>query len=358
MRHLDKIRYKFGIAGSAVALPRCAIPSTHVDKISGQAQGATEAQFKIANRYWAEPDETSSLLASKAAQAALDQADWDPMTVDAIIGACGVMEQPIPGTAAIVQRRLGLGDSGIAAFDINATCLSFLMAFDRALAGFALGEWRRVLVFSADIASAALDFSEPEASVIFGDGAAAFALSSDGPHERLAHLFQTFGDAADVCRLEAGGTRLRPHEDMHAFLAGSKFQMDGKSVFKATALRFPAFLDALLDKAGVEPAEIETIVPHQASAAALEHLKRSLPGGHMKTIDIFSKYGNQIATSLPHALHVARTTGRLAPGSTSLLVGTSAGVSLGERSFVGRGARSCYRSHRRPGAHHGRTTMC
>ena len=329
MGRLNEIRYTFNIDGSAVALPRRTVSSAEVDEISGQMIGTTEAQFKISNRHWAAADETSSMLAAQAAQAALDQAGWDAHTIDAIIGACGVMEQPIPGTAALVQRRLGLGDSGIAAFDINATCLSFLMALDRALAGFALGEWQRVLIFSADIASAALDFSDAEASVIFGDGATAFALSAHGPHERLSHSFRTFGDAADVCRLEAGGTRLRPHDDLEDFLSRSKFQMDGKGVFKATASRFPSFINALFARADIDATTLSVIVPHQASAAALEHLKRALPQGHKKTVDIFAHYGNQIASSMPHALHVARASGQLIPGTTGLLVGTSAGVSLG-----------------------------
>jgi 3-oxoacyl-[acyl-carrier-protein] synthase III len=329
MGRWDKMSYNFGIEGSAVALPRRIVTSVELDTLSGHAAGSTEAQFKIISRRWAGLDETSSSLAANAAQVAIEEAGWDPNTIDAIIGACGVMEQPIPGTAALVQRRLGLGYSGIPAFDINATCLSFLMAFDRALVGFALGEWRRVLVFSADIASAALDFSDAEASVIFGDGAAAFALSSEGPHHRLAHSFKTYGDAADVCRLEAGGTRLRPHDDLDDFLARSKFQMDGKGVFKATASRFPAFIEELLNRAGITAEELSVVVPHQASAAALEHLKRALPEGHDKTIDIFAEHGNQIATSMPHALHVARRSGRLTPNTTGLLIGTSAGVSLG-----------------------------
>ena len=329
MEQLGKTSYRFGVDGSAVALPRRAVPSVEVDALSGQAPGTTQTQFKIINRHWAAPDETSSILAAKAAQTAIEEAGWDPKTIDVIIGACGVMEQPIPGTAALVQRRLGLGDSGISAFDINATCLSFLMALDRALVGFALGEWQRALVFSADIASAALDFSNAEASVIFGDGAAAFALSSEGPHERISHSFKTFGDYADVCYLEAGGTRLRPHDDLEGFLTRSKFQMDGKAVFKATASRFSPFIDALLEQADIKAEELSVIVPHQASAAALEHLKRALPGGHEKTVDIFSNHGNQIATSMPHALHIARATGRLVPDALGLLVGTSAGVSLG-----------------------------
>jgi 3-oxoacyl-[acyl-carrier-protein] synthase III len=320
---------RFGIAGSGVYLPKRVVPSTELDVLTGGAPGTVQSRFRIDKRHWANDEETSSFMAASAAQAALDEAGWAADSVDVIIAGCGVMEQPIPGTAPLVQRRLGIGDSGIPAFDINATCLSFLMAFDRVMAGFALGEWTRALIVSADVASAALDFGDLESSVIFGDGAAAFALSADGPHERIAHRFRTFGDSSDVCRLEAGGTRLRPHDNLDEFLARSKFQMDGPGVFRATAKRFPAFLDALLEQADINGSDISTIIPHQASATALEHLKRAVPDGHTKTVDIFAHIGNQIATSLPHAWHVARQQQRIKAGEHGLLIGTSAGVSLG-----------------------------
>jgi 3-oxoacyl-[acyl-carrier-protein] synthase III len=185
------------------------------------------------------------------------------------------------------------------------------------------------LIVGADIASAALDFSDPEACALFGDGAAAVALEADGAHRLLALRLATYGEGADHCRLEAGGTRLRPHDDLAGFLARSKFQMDGVGVFKATARRFPAFLSGLLDAAMVDETALDAIIAHQASATALEHLKRSIAGAHGKTVDIFRSHGNQIAVSLPHALHTARTAGLLTPGSTSLLIGSSAGISLG-----------------------------
>lgn len=319
----------FRIAGSATYLPIGSVDAAHLDRLTQQPAGSTARRFGVVRRHWAGPEETSSFMAASAARLALDEAGWDPASLDVIIGACGVMEQPIPGTSVLVQRRLGLGESGIGCFDVNATCLSFLLALDRALAGFALGQWSRVLIVSADIASAALDFSDPEASVLFADGAAAFVLEAGGPHRRLAHRFQTYGDAADVCRLEAGGTRVRLEDGLDRFQAAAKFRMDGREVFRATSRRFPPFLAALLETAGVGAEEIDLIVPHQASAAALEHLKRSLPGGHDKTIDLFAEVGNQIATSLPFALHTARSQGRLKPGDRTLLIGSSAGVSLG-----------------------------
>jgi 3-oxoacyl-[acyl-carrier-protein] synthase-3 len=320
---------RFAIAGSGIYLPSRIVTAAELDDLTGQPSGTTAAQFGINQRHWAGPEETSSAIGAVAAAAALADAGWAADTLDVIVGACGVMEQPIPGTSVLIQRRLGLGSSGIPAFDVNATCLSFIMALDTVLMGFVLGRWRRALIISADIASAALDFSDPEASVLFGDGAAAVALEAGGPHQRLAHRFNTYGDAADVCRLEAGGTRLRPEPDTAHFLAHTKFRMDGRGVFRATSRPFPGFLSGLLADAGVSGDAIHSIIPHQASAAALEHLKRAIPGGHAKTVDIFADVGNLIATSLPFALHTARQRELLTPGSQSLLIGSSAGISLG-----------------------------
>ena len=319
----------FGLAGIGRALPVRNVVSTEIDTLLDREPGWTERHFSILTRQWANEHETSSTLAANAARAALDDAGWQASSLDVIVWACAVMEQPIPGNAPLIQQLLGLGQSGIPAFDVNATCLSFLVALDTVLNGFATGKWQRALIVSAEIASAALDFRDPEASVIFGDGAVAVALSAAGPHILRGSRLETYGDSSHLCALEAGGTRLRPHQDLDRFMANSKFRMDGPGVFRATARPFPGFLERLLASAGTSLADIDTVIPHQASATALEHLKRAIPDGHARTIDIFADHGNQISVGLPHAMYHARATGRLAPGSRSLLVGTSAGVSLG-----------------------------
>jgi 3-oxoacyl-[acyl-carrier-protein] synthase III len=318
------------IQGSGAARPVTRLSSDEVDRRCGRPTGWTSERFAIESRAVAANDETSSALGAEAANRALAAAGWRPDQIDVLIGACGVMEQPIPGTAALIQRRLGLGDSGIPAFDVNATCLSFLAALDVVSLGFRAGRWKKALVVSADIASAALDFDNPEASVIFGDGAAAIALEATaGPSALLGYRLETYADDADLCRLEAGGTRVRPKDDLDTFLSLAHFQMDGPGVFKATARRFPAFMARLLDDCGVSLDDLALIVPHQASAAALEHLRRALPIPRERVVDIFADHGNQIAASMPSALHAALSTGRLKRGDTALLVGSAAGLSLG-----------------------------
>jgi 3-oxoacyl-[acyl-carrier-protein] synthase-3 len=316
----------FQLAGAGIYEPRTVVTSEDLDVRQQWKQG-TAASFGIDERRYAAPDETSSMMGAEATRRAIADAGWKVDDIDALIGACGVMEQPIPGTAPLVQRRLGLGSSGISAFDVNATCLSFLPALDHALAGIALGRWQRVVIFSSDIASAALDHKDPESSAIFGDGAAAIALTA-GQSQLLTSRFETYGEHAELCRLEAGGTRLRPHDDLDDFLAHSHFRMEGMALFRATARQFPGFLSRLISESGVSLEAIDTIIPHQASRPAIRHLAQAI-GDKGRIIDVFAKLGNRIAASMPHALAIARDEGHLLPGSISLLIGSSAGISLG-----------------------------
>jgi 3-oxoacyl-[acyl-carrier-protein] synthase-3 len=316
------------IRGTGVYAPRRRVGSAEIDARMGRPEGWTEQQFRIRERGVAAPDETSSFMGAEAGRAALQAAGWAAEDLDLIVGACGVMEQPIPGVAPLVQRRLGLGASGTPAFDVNATCLSFLLAIDVVALGMAAGRWRRVLIVSSDIASAALDFSDPEASVIFGDGAAAVAVEAGGEGSLASLRFETYGEGADLCRLEAGGTRLRPHEDLPGFLAEARFRMDGPGVFRAVGKRLARTAAAAAEAAGLGLDQIDLVIPHQASAPGLALLGRML-GLADRTVDIFADTGNQIAASLPTALHAAAATGRLKRGDHCLLIGTSAGVSLG-----------------------------
>lgn len=318
------------IAGYGAYQPRDQRTSSQLDSLYGQPPGWTEETFGIASRRVAAPDETTSVMAAEAGRRALAQAGWDTGEFDVLIGACGVMEQPIPGVSVMVQQALGLGGSGIMAFDVNQTCLSFLTAIDVAAMGFLSGRWRRALIVSSDIASAGLDLASPPASAIFGDGAAAVCLEalsdSNGP-ALLARGFETYGEGRDLCSLRAGGTRIRVEEGYDALVAGSRFQMDAFGIFKAAARRLPPLIDKVLGQAGLTRESVDIIVPHQASRPGVEHVKKLMGGDPGRVVDIFSDRGNQIAASLPSALAQAHADGRLRPRTTVLLLGTAAGIS-------------------------------
>ena len=316
------------IAGTGRYLPRHRLLSREIDARLGWPEGEVEARFGIHARHVAEGEETSSMMAAQASRAALNVAGIQPDELDLIIGACGVMEQAIPSTATLVQNRLGLGQSGIGAYDVNATCLSFLQALDLAAMKIVLGRAQKVLIFSADIASVGLDWSRPDVAAIFGDGAAAVVLTANGEGV-LASRFETYSEGAKACLLEGGGTRITAAVDRDAAAKASYFQMDGHLAYRVAARRMPRFLRSLLGEAGVTPEELACIIPHQASAQGLEHSAGRLGISGDKVVQTFTQFGNQIATSIPTALHEAIESGRLKRGDLALMIGTSAGISLG-----------------------------
>ena len=317
------------ILGSGIYLPRRILTSAAIDHRFGWREGEAEARYGLTARHVAAEDETSSMMAAAAAEQALEAAGVRAGDLDLILGACGVMEQAIPSTATLVQARLGLGASGIPSYDVNATCLSFVQAMDLAALQIAAGRARRVLVFSADIASVGLDWAEPDTAAIFGDGAAAVVLGADTGEGVLASRFETYSEGHAACVLEGGGTKYGGLRDAAQLNRTNTFRMDGQTAFRISARHLPRFLKKLLGEAGVGFNDLACIVPHQASGPALDHGLARLGVPVEKVIRIFNTVGNQIATSIPTALHHAITSGRLQRGDLAMLVGTSAGLSLG-----------------------------
>ena len=319
------------IRGTGEYLPAVCMSSEALDARWRRPAGWTRRHSGIACRHYAAPEETSSLMAAEAARRALDAAGLEAQELDCVVSACSVMEQAIPCSAALVQRRLGLEDSGIPAFDVNATCLSFLAALDMLGAAIAIGRYERALIVSSEIASAGLPPDDAETAMLFGDGAAAVVIErcADGSAELLGSHFETFSAGADLCQVRAGGTRLRPREDPAAFLAGAHFEMNGRATYRMAAQRLPDFIARLLHRAGVGLDAIRRIVPHQASAKALQHLERLLELAPDRLVRVLETRGNQMAASIPVALHHAVTQGRIARGDTIALVGSGAGLSFG-----------------------------
>ena len=317
----------FEIKGWGAYRPETILASSALDARHGHPPGWTEDAFGIRARGVAGPHETTSFMAAAAVRAALDRAGWPADSLGAVIGGCGVMEQPIPGTAALVQDRLGLGRSGVPAFDVNQTCLSFVLGLDVAALGLAAGRWRRVAVFASDIASCGLDPADAKVRSIFGDGAGAVVIeASDGGAGLLGLATETHGAHAGLAQLRAGGTRLRVEEGYEALVAGSRFEMDAFGIFKAAARCLPGVIERALDQAGVARGDLACVVCHQASAPGVEHVRRLFaPDTHV--VDLFATHGNQIAASIPTVLAHALDEGRAGPGDAVLLLGTAAGIS-------------------------------
>jgi 3-oxoacyl-[acyl-carrier-protein] synthase-3 len=250
-----------------------------------------------------------------------------PDSIDLLISACAVPEQALPSTACLIACQAGL-PAGTPAFDVNASCLSFLSAMEVAGALLATGRYRRIAVVSTDLASRGIDWAEPDASLIFGDGAAAVILDGGTQQQGIrAFRLATYPEGRTYCEIRAGGTARNPRVGVTP--QDYLFRMDGKAVFKLAARVLPNFLRDLLAAADTDLASIDLLVPHQASQLGLAHAAKLLNVPPAKIMDIYATHGNQVAASIPTALHEALISGRARSGQRILLMGTAAGLSVG-----------------------------
>ena len=322
----------FEILGSGEYRPERIVESSSLDREAGEPDGTFERRSGVVSRRWAGPSETTSYMAAQAARMALAKAGLDASDIDCVVSAGGTFERAIPCTAVLVQRELGLSGTSIPCFDINSTCLSFLSALDTVTALISAGRYSRVLIVSSDIPSLGLNRDHIESFSIFGDGAAAAVIGSgSGRVSVLASHMETYSAASEVCRVTAGGTALhpcRPEVSHEQLVEASKFFMDGKAAYKVSAENVEGFVDRMFAGTGLGISDMNLVIPHQASLLAMHHLRKKLGIHTDKLVDIFSDHGNQVAASIPAALHTALGADRIKRGDRVLLIGTGAGISI------------------------------
>lgn len=315
------------LLGTGAALGGRWVSSAALDTRHGLPAGTVLRETGVQTRPTRAPGEDQITLGAAAARAALRDAGRQASDLDAILHAAAVPYQAIPGTAPLIQRALDLPDGALAAFDLNATCLSFLAALQHAAAMIELGRWHTVLIVSAEVATRGLDWRDPGTAGLFGDGAGAVVLGP-GPKAVGEVQLRTYPSGYEASSLVAGGTRLDHETDPTAFEAHRRFTMNGRALFKLTRKAFLPFVETVLDTQGWSLADVDCVVPHQASPGALAQMAQAL-GVQDRVVDMAANHGNLIAASLPVALDHARKTGAAPPGARVLLLGTAAGVSFG-----------------------------
>ncbi len=309
------------ILGTGIYLPSQLVTSDQLEENLGYLPGTIAKSSGVVKRYIAK-NETSSEMGANAASKALEAAKVNNDEIDAIVFVGGVPQQAIPSTAALIHHHLGLKKA--AAFDINATCLSFLKGFFCMANLIEKGIYKKVLLVAADIASVGLNPDDPKTASLFGDGAAAVILGASEEKGIISYHFETESKFNDACYCKGGGTLYGLSNNIQK--KDKYFYMNGPRLVKAALRPLLEMIKKLELKSNVD---IDLYIPHQASPLALALLMKKMKVPSSKFMNIVRDYGNLIATSLPFALHKAIVEGRLNRGNKAMLFGTAAGLSIG-----------------------------
>ncbi|MBN9886599.1 beta-ketoacyl-ACP synthase III [Salipiger abyssi] len=311
------------VAGVGHYLPERVVPNAEFEKTLDTTDEWIRTRSGIERRHFAAEGETTSDLATRAAQAALADAGLEPSDLDALIVATSTPDLTFPSAATMVQARLGM-ETGFA-FDVQAVCAGFVFALTNANALIVSGAAKRIMVIGAETFSRIMDWTDRGTCVLFGDGAGALILEAgegDGGKDDRGVLsvdLHSDGRYRDLLYVDGGvSTNSIGH-----------LRMEGKEVFRHAVAKLAATAETAMEKAGVDPSEIDWIVPHQANIRIIAGTAKKLGLPMSRVIVTVQDHGNTSAASIPLALSVGKAQGDIKPGDLVVTEAIGGGLAWG-----------------------------
>ncbi len=321
------MRRPFKIRGVGEYLPINRVLSSKLEKELSLPEGWIVKHTGVASRPIA-LDETNRFMAARAIEGALHDAELSLSDVGYLVSASATYDSPLPNNASRIKAELV--DANMLDFpcvDIDITCLSFMAALDYA-SSLVSTDCEHIIVVSSEIASRGLNPENIETYTLFGDAAAAVIISYDpaGESGAIKYALKTYTEGVEFTTIQAGGNDL-PFAKVPYDPLLHTFQMQGKQLLKSASKRVPAFLNEFFFHHDLS--QVDWVIPHQASKAGLSLFQKTGMFPEEKVVNVLAEMGNCIAASIPCALVRMIKEGAIKQGDTCLLIGTSAGFSIG-----------------------------
>ncbi len=303
------------------------IPNDFFSYLVEDADNWILSRTGIRERRFVTENQSTSDLATDAAQNALEAAGMDATELDCIIVATSTPDMILPATACMVQKNIGALNAF--AFDMNSVCSSLVFGLDTADSYIKSGKCRTVMVIGADTYSKILNFDDKGSCPLFGDGAGAVILRATEKRTGLLEtLVKTDGRGWDLIQVPSSGSR-KPVTAETIVNRENTFFMEGKKVFVFATDIIPKIIEELTAKAGITPADLDFIIPHQANLRIIDHITKKTGIGRERFLLNLDRFGNTAAASVGLVMDENLKNGTIKPGSLVLVMGFGGGLSWG-----------------------------
>ena len=308
-------------------LPEKVLKNTDLEKMVDTSDSWIVQRTGIHERRIADKDEFTSTMGVKAAQQARECISLEPAKIDAIICATMTPDYLSPSTASLIQASLRAVNA--CALDIQAACTGFLYALSLAKGWVESGMYTNVFVVASEKNSAFIDYEDRNTCVLFGDGAGAVVVQSEGPGLEIRHIaLGAEGNLANLIQIPAGGCRntssAETVRDKQHFI-----KVQGREVFKHAVRRMEAAIKDCLEKTALPEHHINWLVPHQANLRIMEAVAKdfNIPSERVfKTID---RFGNTSSSTIPIALFELEKQHPIQKNENLVLVAFGGGLTWG-----------------------------
>jgi len=308
------------ILGLGSAQPENVVTNDDLSKVMDTNDEWIRERVGIAERRFAGEKDTVVSMAVEAGSKAIAAAGLTPADLDTVIVANCTTIAPIPNAAAQVADLIGVKAAG--GFDLNAACAGFCYALGIASDLVRSGSSKRTLVIGSEKLTDVVDPTDRSTAIIFADAAGAAVV---GPADEPGIGPVAWGTAGDLV-------------DMIGMTEKQFIFQEGQSVYRWATSKIAPIAMRALDLAGLKPADIDVLIPHQANLRIVEAIAKKLrkEGARedMVVADDIVTSGNTSSASIPMAMDHMRAAGRINSGDVALLIGFGAGLSYAGQVVV------------------------
>lgn len=328
--------YNSKITGLGYYVPDNVVTNDDLSKIMDTNDAWIQERTGIKERrHVIKGEDTTTTMGVKAAKIAIERAGIEKDDIDFIVFATLSPDYYFPGPGVLVQRDLGIKTVG--ALDVRNQCSGFVYAISVADQYIKTGMYKNILVIGSELHSHGLDMTTRGrgVSVIFGDGAGAAVLSRAENEDVgiLSTHLHSEGQHAEELSLIAPGMGKRWVSDIIADNDPNDESyfpyMNGQFVFKNAVVRFSEVIMEGLKKNGLQPTDIDLLVPHQANLRISQFIQNKFGLTNDQVFNNIMSYGNTTAASIPIALTEAWEAGKVNKGDLVVLAAFGSGFTWG-----------------------------
>lgn len=288
----------------------------------------------VLKRHVTQENETAGDLAYHAATKLFEKNRINPSEIDFVLLCTQSPDYFLPTTACILQDRLGIPTSA-GALDYNLGCSGCIYGLALAKGLIAAGIANNVLLLTAETYSKYLHPDDKSNLTIFGDGAAACLISSEGIAEIGDFALGTDGSGYDTLIVKTGASRnpkptgnKTEDEEGHARYDDYLY-MNGGAIFNFTLERVPGMIDSVLNKNDLTKEEISYFVFHQANKFMLNTIRKLCKIEKDKFFLDMENTGNTVSSTILIGIKESMDKGLIQKGDSVLIAGFGVGLSWG-----------------------------
>lgn len=301
-------------------------PEWSVDKVA--------TKVGVDARHLAAPDETAGDMAEKAARRLFKEYNVSPTNIDFVLLCTQSPDYFLPSTACLLQHKLGIPKSA-GAFDYDLGCSGCVYGLAVAKGLISAGIARNVLLLTAETYNKYLHPSDKSNRSIFGDGAAACLVSTEGFAEIGDFVLGTDGSGANHLIVKTGASRQKEKtglsvtdDEGHTWFDDYLY-MNGGAVFNFTLDVVPSMMKQVLEKHGLEKEDIDYYVFHQANKFMLSTIRKVCGIPKDRFYNNLSQTGNTVSSTVLIGLKDCLENATIHSGMKVMVAGFGVGLSWG-----------------------------